>query len=127
MSTYEAQITRDGKWWMIAVPSIGALTQARRLSEAEQMAKELVAVTLDVEVQSVQVGLSFDAVGQVSDIAATLHAIKEERRAALELEQKASREAASLAKRLVAEKIPIRDVGAILGVSHQRAHQLLVS
>jgi hypothetical protein len=53
--TYEVKVTREGKWWMVAIPAIDGLTQARRLSEAELMAKEYIAVTLDVPVESVDV------------------------------------------------------------------------
>src|SRR5665647_2131575 len=33
MKTYDITVTREGKWWMVAVPAIDGLTQARRLSE----------------------------------------------------------------------------------------------
>jgi hypothetical protein len=52
---YEVKVTREGKWWMVAIPAIDGLTQARRLSEAELMAKEYIAVTLDVPIESVDV------------------------------------------------------------------------
>jgi len=31
---YAVNVTRDGEWWMMAVPAIDGLTQARRLSDA---------------------------------------------------------------------------------------------
>ena len=40
--------TRDGRWWSVEVEGIG-FTQARNLSEVETMARDLVAVTLDVD------------------------------------------------------------------------------
>ena len=51
-TTYEAHVSRDGKWWMISIPKLGALTQARHLSEVERMARSLIAITLDVDTDS---------------------------------------------------------------------------
>jgi len=38
MKTYNVTVTREGKWWMIDVPAIDGLTQARRLSKIKQRA-----------------------------------------------------------------------------------------
>ena len=124
--TFTATVSREGKWWMISVADVG-LTQARRLSKANDMATELVAVTLDIAIDEVNVDIIFDGVGEVQGISSTLETIRSERAEASALEQSASRGAAELAKRLAAEDVPIRDVGTILGVSHQRAHQLVSS
>ena len=44
---YKIEIERDGRWWMVHVPELDGLTQARRLSEAELMGREWIAVTTD--------------------------------------------------------------------------------
>lgn len=124
MSTYTAMITREGKWWMVAIPAIDGLTQARRLSEAQLMAREYIAVTLDVPLADVSVVLEVESIGQVAGIRGRLAAIEQERTQAIELEKKATAEASALARELVAADVPLRDVGAVLGVSFQRAHQL---
>jgi hypothetical protein len=54
-ATYTANITREGDWWMIHVPEIDGVTQAHDLAEAGQMARELIAVTLDVPLDTVVV------------------------------------------------------------------------
>jgi len=59
MQSYEALAAREGKWWMIAVPEIGGLTQARRRSEVELMARELIAITVDIPVDDVHVDVEF--------------------------------------------------------------------
>lgn len=124
MSTYTAQVTRDGRWWMVAVPEIDGLTQARRLSEAELMARELIAVTLDLPLDDVAVDVRVESVDDV-DVASRLASIRQRRAKASRLEHEASAGAAELARDLVSHGVPLRDVGAILGVSHQRAHQLV--
>ncbi|WP_078309207.1 hypothetical protein [Mycobacterium sp. 96-892] len=55
MRTYNIQVTRDGKWWMIHVPEIDQLTQARHEGEVEQMARELIASWLDTPMEDVAV------------------------------------------------------------------------
>jgi hypothetical protein len=127
MKNYTATVSREGRWWMIRVDGIDGLTQARRLVEAELMAREFVAVALDLELSDVAVEVHLDTVGSVEGVSDRVHRIAEERRQAAELEAEASREAAVLAKDLVAADVALRDVGTILGVSHQRAHQLVSS
>ena len=53
--TYAANITREGDWWMIHVPEIDGVTQTHDLADAGQMARELIAVTLDVPLDTVVV------------------------------------------------------------------------
>ena len=127
MTRYTARVTREGKWWMVRVPGVDGITQARRLSEARLMAKEFVAVTQGVPLDDVEVDLVLDSVAGLDDISARLATIESNREQAAALERSATLEAAALAKDLNARDIPVRDVGAILGVSHQRAHQLVRS
>ena len=63
ITTYKVEVTRaqragKGHWWMISVPEIDRLTQARRLEDVEQNARELIAVTLDVELDEIAVEVS---------------------------------------------------------------------
>jgi len=127
MTRYTATVTREGKWWMVRIPRIKGLTQARRLGEAELMARELVAVHEGVDLAEVEVELVLDPVGGLADIPERLATIASKREHAAELDRSATLEAAALAKELSAHDIPIRDVGALLGISHQRAHQLVRS
>lgn len=124
MSTYSATVTREGRWWMVHVPEVDGLTQTRRLADAEQMARELVAVTLDTPVDDVEVTVTVAEVDGI-DVAAAVSAIRDERSEAARLERDASDRAAALARDLKARGLPLRDVGTILGVSYQRAHQLV--
>lgn len=124
MTRYDAIATRDGKWWMISIPSIDGLTQARRLSEATEMAREYIAVSQDIPLDAVGVDLRFAPIGDVDDVTDRVAAIAAERRQAAALEAEAIARATDLAHDLVAADVPIRDIGAILGVSYQRVHQL---
>lgn len=124
MTTYTANITRDGHWWMIHVPEVDGLTQARHLADAERMARELVAVTLDTPVDDVTVSIS-SIVVEGEDVDAAVAEVRQIRAEADRLQVLAAQRSAELARRLNAQGVPLRDVGAALGVSYQRAHQLV--
>lgn len=126
MKVYRVQVTREGKWWMVAVPEIDGLTQARRLSEAEGMAKDYIAVTLNIPRDSFDVNVTVEKVDGI-DVASVLGVITEDRETARRLEREAGEKAERLAKELKSRGVPLRDVGTILRVSHQRAHQLVNS
>ncbi|HEY7069711.1 MAG TPA: hypothetical protein VH479_06350 [Acidimicrobiales bacterium] len=51
---FDAIATRDGRWWLIEVPGIGA-TQSRNLAAAEDQVRDLVAAVLDVDIEDVTV------------------------------------------------------------------------
>jgi hypothetical protein len=123
--TYKVNVTREGKWWMVSIPELDGLTQARRLSEAALMAKEYIAAALDVPTETVDVDIAIEKVGDMSGIQDSLRAIHADREQALELERHATMEASRLARALVDQHVPLRDIGTVLGVSHQRAHQLV--
>jgi hypothetical protein len=123
---YTAHVTREGRWWMVAVPEIDGLTQAVRLSEVATMARELVALVLDVEPDAFDLTVSIDRVGS-TDLRDRLAEIARERDEAADLERRLARHTRSLARELAALDVSQRDIGTILGVSHQRAHQLLAS
>ena len=59
-NTYKANVTRDGKWWMIDVPELDAVTQARNEGEVQVMARDLIATILDCPVDDVAVDLNFE-------------------------------------------------------------------
>ena len=127
MSTYTATVTREGKWWMVRVAGLHGLTQARHLGEANQMAREFIAVSLDEPLGRVEVVVTVISAGLVTDIDKVLQRIRAERDAAADLDRKAQQDTIDLARALLAEDVPLRDIGAVLGVSHQRAHQLVNS
>ncbi|WP_407727555.1 hypothetical protein ACJEDT_26045 (plasmid) [Rhodococcoides fascians] len=52
---YVVDITWDGKWWMVAVPELDALTQARRLEDVATAATELIALKTGVAIADVEI------------------------------------------------------------------------
>ncbi|WP_246216554.1 HicB family toxin-antitoxin system [Mycobacterium botniense] len=128
-------VTRDGKWWMITVPElngyIGAdgainlstVTQARRISEVPSQAKDFICTVTDMAPSEVDLHITI----YVDDIDVTDRANKlaAERQTAERHAAAAAAEAKSLARELAARGVPVRDVGEVLGVSFQRAQQLI--
>jgi len=55
MPTFDIDITRDGRWWMIHVPELDLLTQARHPGEIDTMARELIAVSTECPIKDVAV------------------------------------------------------------------------
>lgn len=110
-------VTRDGKWWLAEVEPLGYATQAKRLSDIrEQIADLIETVTGSAPgVDDVNVEIRLPLV--VQDHLA---------RAARSREQASAskREAALHARALADEGLTVRDIGAVLGISHQRAQQL---
>jgi predicted RNase H-like HicB family nuclease/bifunctional DNA-binding transcriptional regulator/antitoxin component of YhaV-PrlF toxin-antitoxin module len=55
-NTYKLIATREGGWWSIEVPEIpGVFSQARRLDQAEYMARDAIALMLEVPEDSFDV------------------------------------------------------------------------
>jgi hypothetical protein len=52
---YDVEVTRDGRWWMIHIPELDGLTQARNEGEIEEMARDFIAVTTDTPIAEVGV------------------------------------------------------------------------
>ena len=47
---YRVEVVRSGEWWAITVPALrGAFSQARNLDEVPEVAREAIALMLDVD------------------------------------------------------------------------------
>lgn len=124
MKTYEVTVKRDGRWWMVAIPELDGLTQARRLDEVEQMAREYIAVTTDVPLSRVAVEVSgIAADGQ--DLLEASILVDGLRRRAKDLEALVAELTREVASALTDASVPVRDVSSVLGISHQRVSQLV--
>jgi len=123
MSTYEAHATRDGNSWTISVPAVDGSTQASTISDVTTTAKEHVAATLGVPLSTVDVYLESLVVDGVG-ILGRARQVRAAREQAEQLEAQAVGHACALAQDLAGWGVPVRDIGEVLGVSDQQAHQL---
>jgi len=115
--TYTYNVSRDGKFWLINVPELDAMTQARYLGEIELMTRDLISIWIEQPTES------FDVEGTMtlpSGAGARLAA-------AVRLAREADLEAGRAAQQLRDAQVGIRDIGRILGCSYVRARKLLAN
>lgn len=124
MSEYAARVYREHGWWMVEVPELDGLTQAHKLRDAELMAREYIAVTLDVPIEDVAVTVEVTHVDDV-DVATALEKIEAERAEAARIAAQADADTIALARALKGAKVPVRDIGVVLDVTGGRVSQLL--
>ena len=121
MRTYRVDVERDGRFWLLRVAEVG-VTQARHLREVDTMARDLIALTTDSD------PATFDLDVHVEVPAATRRHLQQAERLrdqARDSQSKAADELRAAAQELARSGLPLRDIGQLLGVSYQRAHQLV--
>jgi predicted XRE-type DNA-binding protein/predicted RNase H-like HicB family nuclease len=126
MKRFEVKVAREGRWWMVEVPELDGLTQARRLNEVAQMAREWIALHEELSLSEVEVdivGVDVDGldVGEAGELVAQLRV---EAKMIDDLIAHLTRETVMS---LNAAQVPMRDISEVLGVSHQRVSQLVAA
>ena len=124
MHSYDVHVRRDGNWWMVEIPEITGLTQARRIGEVEEMARSLIAVSTHSRTEDVDIRITGIQVGTLGDIAESAREVTQLRERAREVESEASQAIRSLIRNLSDHGIPVRDTATLLQVSPQRVSQL---
>ena len=119
--SYTAEVTRDGRFWLINVPEIDRVTQARTVAEIEPMARDLIDIMTDGAAGDFELDVRIELPGSVS-----MHLAEAERLRGVEAEARsaAAVEFRRAALELKESGLSVRELGRVLGVSHQRASQL---
>lgn len=124
MTTYTARTTRAGNWWAIEIPELdGVFTQARRLDQVDAMARDAIAGTLNISPDSFALIINPVLPAAVQALLDEVRSSRESAELAAEIASRKAQEAARLLHN--EQHMPLRDVGRVLGVSFQRAHQLV--
>ncbi|MDR0594497.1 MAG: hypothetical protein LBG60_14865 [Bifidobacteriaceae bacterium] len=122
--TVKVTAERSGGWWVLEAPDVGSVSQCRVLSRADPEMREAIAHQLG-EPES-----AFDIEVEVvlpDEYRAQMARSRDLRAEAEHMGREAASARASAAKALRAAHLSVRDIGHVMGVSHQRAHQLLTS
>lgn len=112
----------DG-WWLATVKGIdGCLTQGRNIKQTKERIREALSLYVD-DASSAELIDNFLLPSATKQAVA---ALTKARTKAAEQQSFNQRETAKLAKQLFESyNLSIRDIAEIIGVSHQRVHQLL--
>lgn len=121
--TYTVEATRSGTWWSLQCVEVpGALSQSKSLAEAQRIMPEAIAFVAGVpepEVEVIVTPVVPEAVSAHLDEASRLRgeAARANSQSAIE---------SRLAAQLLRETgMTVRDIGKTLGMSYQRASQLI--
>ena len=121
--TYQVNVTRERGWWMIAIPELDRLTQAKTLDKVDAMARDLIALWLDRPPDSFDLDVHIDI---PETFRRGLDRARELRDEADGLREKAASEARSVARSMADDLgMTVRDIGRVMHLSFQRVQQLL--
>lgn len=123
MTTYDYRVYREGKWWMVEIPAIDGLTQARHLTDVEDIARSYISLDQDVPPSEVQLRRASVKV-RGRDVTADAGEVTRLRNSAAELHKQATTLRQQLVVQLVDDCVPIRDIGTVVNVSYQRVEQI---
>lgn len=120
---YTATARRDGQWWVVQCDQLpAAISQVRRLDQAAETHREAIAFVAGIAEADVDVDVT---VVMDEPVASQLQRVAQLRATARDAEQEARALWSASAHELRESGMTVRDIGAVLGVSYQRAHQLV--
>jgi DNA-directed RNA polymerase specialized sigma24 family protein len=125
VTIYEAVARREGGRWLITVPVLdGITTQTKRLDQVDEQVRSLISLWMDTPITEVHVNVSFQIDPMIASAVEDLVARREE---LAKLTERVSEEMRATALLMAHEGYTMRDIGAVLGTSYQRAQQLVSS
>ena len=120
---YRAAVEREPGWWIISIPELDLVTQARRVRDIRHMATDLVAAWLDKDLNDVRVEIEDFTPPAV--VVAQMAQAKELLAHATREQEEAGRLASDAVRILVEDLgLTLREAADMLGISHQRVAQL---
>jgi predicted RNase H-like HicB family nuclease len=121
---WSVEVTRSGGWWAIRVPDLpGVFSQCRRLDQIDEHVCEAIALMLDADDSEVAtIDVTVVSPPEIAELVQTVAQAEHTARDAVEAAASARREAAQT---LLDQGYPMRDIGRLIGISHQRVSQIL--
>lgn len=122
--TYTVQVFRDSGLWVIEVPEIDAVGQARTLASAAETARTLIALWLDVDPETISVEMDYSRID--SEALTLMNQARADQARAEAINSEAAKTWRQAARRLVRDDhLSLRDAAIVLGVSYGRVQQLV--
>lgn len=119
---YIAHVSADGSGWMIDIPDLDRVTYAAHLRDVEATALDLIAIMTGSTPSPSDLTIAWP-----DEIASALTTINSAKQQAELAQQHAMDTVADAVLQLKSSGQSYRDIGAVLGISHQRVAQLLSS
>jgi len=119
---YDVTVRRDGRFWYIDIPALDGATQARTLTEVDEMTKDSITLSTGTPADRIEIAVTIELSADVRAHLAAASAVREEKAHA---RSRAAEESRAAARALKSHGLTVREVGAALGISHQRAQQLV--
>jgi predicted RNase H-like HicB family nuclease len=128
--TVRYELDESGAWNAQLKQLPGVITHARSIAQARRYIREALALWLDDDVAAENAELVDDV--RIETIGGThvvslLSKVQKERRDLEALRAAVTKNTEHAAKQLAKAGLSVRDVGELLGLSHQRVQQLLAS
>ncbi len=124
MTTYEVAVERAERYWRVHVPKVDRMTQARNLREVEVMARDLIEAMTDEPAGPDAVQLDVHVI-LPNPIQQHIDRYQQLREDAAKAQADAAAEYRAAARELAEQGLTYRDIGGAMGISHQRAEQLV--
>lgn len=121
MQEIKAIARKDGRWWLVDIPSLDSAGQAARLDDVERAAQEVIELMTDQKPGSYR--LLIDYV-MPSDIKLAWDGSRERDRRAREEQAIAARLARQTVRGLLERGYNQKEAARLLGLSNQRVNQL---
>jgi DNA-directed RNA polymerase specialized sigma24 family protein len=126
MKTYDVTCKWDDAGvWVVTVPAVrGAITQCRRLDQVTDQVGEVIELMTGEQPGDYVLRVEWDVPGELGEVAHRAEGLRRDAQAVVEQADEATRQAVA---RLREAGFSYRDIGAMTGVSHQRAQQIAAS
>ncbi len=112
------------RWWILTWPEGDLRGRCKRLEQAPEKLRAAIAARLDLPPDSFVVDVDVELPDEYREWAKTAAERQDEAVSATRAAQTARREAAQV---LAARELTVRDIGRLMGISHQSVHRLLKS
>jgi predicted RNase H-like HicB family nuclease len=125
VTLYTVTAEKSGKWWVLQCTEVpGAVSQTARLDQAEDIIREAILWVAGVPETEIEIDVRVVLPVVVRE---SINAAERFRRESAEATIKASLAVSAAARELHRIGLTVRDIGTVLGVSHEHAGQLVDS